>query len=111
MERWEKRLERIGRQFCIGRRYKGGKLDSILGAQNKILQLTNRPAAPPPPLGISSVFSAMINGGNPGGGGTGETRSSRPGVPLNKSRGGGTSGSFGGAGVRVGEVAGGELVA
>ena len=52
--------------------------------------------------------------GTRGGEITGKTRSSRPGVPLNKSRGGGSSGSFGGAGgpgVQVGEVAGGELAA
>ena len=45
------------------------------------------------------------------GGGAVMGETSRPGVPLNKSRGGGTSGSFGGPGVRVGEVAGGVLVA
>ena len=71
------------------------------------------PSRPSP--GNPTVFSATFNGGNPGGGGvTGETRGSRPGVPLNKSIGDGTSGSVGragGPGVRVGEFAGGVLAA
>ena len=65
--------------------------------------------------GQSHCFSATIYGGNPGGGGvTGETRGSRPGVPLKKLIGNGTSGSVGragGPGVRVGRFAGGILAA
>ena len=69
------------------------------------------PSRPSP--GNPTVFSAMFNGGKPGGV-TRETRGSRPGVPLNKSIGDGTPGSFGGAGVpgvRVGGFAGGVLAA
>ena len=65
--------------------------------------------------GQSYCFFGKVQWWEPGGGGlTGETRGSRPGVPLNKSRGDGTPGSFGeagGPGVRVGGVAGGELAA
>ena len=65
--------------------------------------------------GNPTVFSATINGGDPGGGAfMGETRGSRPGVPLNKLQGNGTSGSVGragGPGVRVGRFAGGILAA
>ena len=73
------------------------------------------PSRPSP--GNPTVFSATIYGGNPGGGGggvTGETRGSRPGVPLNKLIGSGTSGSVGragGPGVRVGRYDGGILTA
>ena len=69
------------------------------------------PSRPSP--GNPTVFSATINGGNPGEV-TGETRGSRPGVPLNKLIGNGTSGSVGragGPGVRVGRFAGGILAA
>ena len=69
------------------------------------------PSRPSP--GNPTVFSATIYGGNPGGV-TGETRGSRPGVPLNKLIGNGTSGSVGragGPGVRVGGFAGGILAA
>ena len=77
------------------------------GAQRESLRRTNRPA------GALRAIPRSINGGNPGEV-TRETRGSRPGVPLNKSRGDGTPGSFGGAGgpgVRVGGFAGGVLAA
>ena len=67
-------------------------LGSLLGAQRRILRRTNRPAG----RFFAAVFSVMFNGGNPGGGVTGETRASRPGVLLNKSIGDGTPGSFAG---------------
>ena len=56
----------------------------------------------------------MVGTRGGGGGVTGETRGSRPGVPLNKLIGNGTSGSVGragGPGVRVGGFAGGILAA
>ena len=67
--------------------------------------------------GQSHCFFGNVQWWEPGGGGwgvTGETRGSRPGVPLNKSIGDGTSGSVGragGPGVRVGGFAGGVLAA
>ena len=70
---------------------------------------------PGTPRAIPLFFRQRSTVGTGGGGGvTGETRGSRPGVPLNKSIGDGTSGSVGragGPGVRVGGFAGGVLAA
>ena len=68
------------------------------------------PSRPSP--GNPIVFSARFNGGNLGEGEAGETRGNQPGVPLNKSIGDGSPGSFGragGPGVRVGGFAGGSV--
>ena len=83
-------------------------LGSLLGAQRESHRRTNRPAGPTIDRQRSMV------GTRGGGGVTGETRGSRPGVPLNKLIGNGTSGSVGragGPGVRVGRFVGGILAA
>ena len=84
-------------------------LGSLLGAQRESHRRTKRPAGPPRAIPLFFRQRSMVGTRL-----TGETRGSRPGVPLNKFIGNGTSGSVGragGPGVRVGRFAGGILAA